>query len=56
MELLINTEIAVINQIPGADSVDAHQLIAGLKSELLADRPLLNLIDNRWLRLTNSGT
>ena len=56
VKLLINTEVAVIDEIPRANAVDAHQLITWLKSELLSDRPLLNLIHDRRLRLTGHGT
>ena len=56
VKLLINTEVAIINEITRANAVDAHQLITGFESELLSDRPLLNLIHNRRLRLTGHGT
>jgi hypothetical protein len=36
-QLLLNGQIAVINQIAGAHTIDAEQLIPRLESQLLAD-------------------
>ena len=51
-QLLLHAEVAVIDQVPGTDTIDADQLISGLKPECLPDRACLDGGDDRRLRLT----
>ena len=56
VQLLIDTEVAVVDEIARTNAVDAEQLITRLKAQLLADRTRLNLIHHGRLRLAGNGT
>jgi hypothetical protein len=48
-QLLLAAEHLQINQVAGADAIDAEQAIAGLEAQLLADGARLDAGDDRRL-------
>ena len=52
VELLLHTEIAVVDEISWANAIDAQKLVAGFETKLLSDGSRLHGIHHRWLGLT----
>ena len=55
-QLLLNDQIAVINEVTRSHPIDAEQLVTRLESQLLTDRASLHGGNHCWIGLAGSPT
>ena len=55
LKLLLNAEVAVVDQISWPHTIDAEQLISGFEAKLLTNRARLDAINHRRLGLAGDG-